>query len=86
MTDLHKFNVGQIFKLTPNARTKWLVWACLNGSCNRAIRTDGPIGKAIVAWLENGKSGPLPFSNKELYMQSKDFWPHHLETASEVTA
>ena len=79
--DLFKFKPGEKFKLTPKARVTWLATVNLNRSCVRAIRTDCAIGKAICAWLDNNKSGPLPFSNKDLYIASNEFWPHHLEKA-----
>ena len=79
---LYKFTPGQYFKLSPNARITWLVFANHTGSGIDAIRVDTELGQKMHAWLmAGGDRSRKPATLAEVTEQCRTFWPHDLETA-----
>lgn len=78
----YKFTTGQYFKLTPNARITWLVFSNHTEDGITAVRVDTEIGQKLHAWLmAGGDRKHKPCSYSEVIVESRDFWPHDLETA-----
>jgi hypothetical protein len=52
---MEKLRSGDLFKLNPAARVKWLAIRIMDYDEVKAVRTDSEYGKRVLAWMGAGR-------------------------------